>query len=153
MLRHLLDDARRGGGIGTLGVLVGSEGEPRSTEAAASPRPGPSSCSACCARSYDRGVRTVAMETSSHALHQRRVDGLAFDAAVFTNLTRDHLDYHVTMDAYFAAKALLVSAARAPDGVAVVNADDPAWDALPLAPRRVTFGAPVGRADVRADAT
>ena len=42
----------------------------------------------------DAGVTTVAMEVSSHSLDQRRVDGLAFDAAVFTNLTRDHLDYH-----------------------------------------------------------
>jgi UDP-N-acetylmuramoyl-L-alanyl-D-glutamate--2,6-diaminopimelate ligase len=85
------------------------------------------------------GVRTVAMEVSSHALHQRRVEGISFAAAVFTNLTRDHLDYHGTMDAYFAAKAELIHK-LAPDGTAVVNADDPAWRALPAASRLVTFG-------------
>jgi UDP-N-acetylmuramoyl-L-alanyl-D-glutamate--2,6-diaminopimelate ligase len=73
-----------------------------------------------------------------------------FAAAVFTNLTRDHLDYHGTMAAYFAAKASLVSH-LAEGGVAVVNADDPAWDALPPAPRLVTFGAAGAGADVRAE--
>ena len=48
----------------------------------------------------DQSVRWVAMEASSHALDQGRLDGLAIDAAVFTNLSRDHLDYHVTLDAY-----------------------------------------------------
>ena len=55
----------------------------------------------------DQSVRWVAMEASSHALDQGRLDGLAIDAAVFTNLSRDHLDYHVTLDAYFAAKVKL----------------------------------------------
>jgi len=96
------------------------------------------------------GARVVAMETSSHSLDQRRVDGLAFEAAVFTNLTRDHLDYHGTMDAYFAAKARLIEY-LAPGGAVVVNADDPAWSRLPPAPRTITFG--LGeRAMVRADA-
>jgi len=53
------------------------------------------------------GAEAVAMEVSSHGLEQRRVDGVAFDVALFTNLTRDHLDYHATMDAYGAAKARL----------------------------------------------
>jgi UDP-N-acetylmuramoyl-L-alanyl-D-glutamate--2,6-diaminopimelate ligase len=97
---------------------------------------------------HDAGVRTVAMETSSHALHQRRVEGLRFAAGVFTNLTRDHLDYHGTMASYFAAKALLVGQ-LAPDGVAVVNADDRVWDSLPTAPRTVRFGLGAA-ADVRA---
>jgi UDP-N-acetylmuramyl-tripeptide synthetase len=56
------------------------------------------------AEARDRGVQAVAMEVSSHALSQRRVDGVEFDAAVFTNLTQDHLDYHQTMAAYEAAK-------------------------------------------------
>jgi UDP-N-acetylmuramoyl-L-alanyl-D-glutamate--2,6-diaminopimelate ligase len=98
---------------------------------------------------HDQGVRTVAMETSSHALHQKRVEGLCFDAAVFTNLTRDHLDYHVTMEAYLAAKALLVTL-LAEDGASVVNADDPAWRALPPTPRTVRFGLE-HHADVKAD--
>jgi UDP-N-acetylmuramoyl-L-alanyl-D-glutamate--2,6-diaminopimelate ligase len=63
------------------------------------------------------------MEVSSHALDQHRVDAVHFAAATFTNLTQDHLDYHRTMDEYFAAKARLFESGRA--DVAVVNADDP----------------------------
>ena len=74
------------------------------------------------ARDTDR--RAVAMEVSSHALAQARVDGIRFDAAVFTNLSHDHLDYHGTIDAYFAAKASLFTPERAALGV--VNEDD-AW--------------------------
>ncbi|HJW47660.1 MAG TPA: UDP-N-acetylmuramoyl-L-alanyl-D-glutamate--2,6-diaminopimelate ligase [Lysobacter sp.] len=59
------------------------------------------------ARMRDAGAQAVAMEVSSHALDQGRVDGVHFDVAVFTNLTRDHLDYHGDMDAYGAAKARL----------------------------------------------
>src|SRR5438034_6832745 len=66
------------------------------------------------------------MEVSSHSLDQGRVEGLVFRAAVFTNLTRDHLDYHKTLEDYFRAKAKLVQY-LAPDGLEVVNADDPAW--------------------------
>ncbi len=69
------------------------------------------------------GFRAVAMEVSSHALHQHRVDGVRFAAGVFTNLTRDHLDYHPSMEDYFAAKARLFERGRC--GVAVVNRDDP----------------------------
>ncbi|HEX7122095.1 MAG TPA: UDP-N-acetylmuramoyl-L-alanyl-D-glutamate--2,6-diaminopimelate ligase, partial [Gemmatimonadaceae bacterium] len=87
----------------------------------------------------DAGVRQVAMEVSSHSLEQRRVEGVQFAAAVFTNVTRDHLDYHGTLDAYIAAKARLVEYLAA-GGTVVVNADDPAWDRLPPAPRRLTFG-------------
>jgi UDP-N-acetylmuramoyl-L-alanyl-D-glutamate--2,6-diaminopimelate ligase len=71
-----------------------------------------------------RGRAAVAMEVSSHALTESRVDGIRFDAAVFTNLGRDHLDHHVTMERYFAAKASLFTDERA--ALAVVNADD-AW--------------------------
>ena len=60
------------------------------------------------------GVVAVAMEVSSHALEQYRVGGTAFAAGVFTNLSQDHLDYHVTMDAYFAAKLKLFTVARSP---------------------------------------
>jgi UDP-N-acetylmuramoyl-L-alanyl-D-glutamate--2,6-diaminopimelate ligase len=64
----------------------------------------------------------VAMEVTSHALVQHRVDGYAHDVAVFTNLSRDHLDFHLTMEAYFRAKQLLFTPAHATRGV--VNADD-----------------------------
>jgi len=91
------------------------------------------------------GVRGVAMEVSSHALELYRVDGVAFDIAVFTNLTQDHLDLHGTMERYRAAKARLfelLEAGGKPDPVAVLNADDPvgaAW-ARTLRGRVLTFG-------------
>ncbi|MGF6710379.1 UDP-N-acetylmuramoyl-L-alanyl-D-glutamate--2,6-diaminopimelate ligase [Luteibacter sp. W1I16] len=71
----------------------------------------------------DAGATHVAMEVSSHALEQGRVNAIAFDVAVFTNLTRDHLDYHGTMEAYGAAKARLFAF----EGLrsAVINVDDP----------------------------
>jgi UDP-N-acetylmuramoyl-L-alanyl-D-glutamate--2,6-diaminopimelate ligase len=68
------------------------------------------------------GRKAAALEVSSHALTQARVDGIRFDAAVFTNLSHDHLDHHGTMDAYFAAKASLFTPERA--ARAVVNVDD-----------------------------
>lgn len=68
------------------------------------------------------GARAVAMEVSSHGLAQRRVDAIAFDFAVFTNLTRDHLDYHATMEDYAAAKARLFEMPGL--GYAIVNSDD-----------------------------
>jgi len=68
------------------------------------------------------GAQAVAMEVSSHALDQGRVNGVRFDVALFTNLTRDHLDYHTTMAAYGAAKAKLVAWPGL--AAAVVNADD-----------------------------
>jgi UDP-N-acetylmuramoyl-L-alanyl-D-glutamate--2,6-diaminopimelate ligase len=76
----------------------------------------------------DAGTTLVVMEVSSHALAQERVAGLRFTAAGFTNLTRDHLDYHGDMDGYFAAKRRLFVEHLAPGGIAVVNARDP-WGA------------------------
>lgn len=148
MLRHLLDapDARAAS-IGTLGVLIGSEGLMHPGGSGLT-TPGPVELQRLLRELVSAGVRTVAMETSSHALHQHRLDTLRFAAGVFTNLTRDHLDYHGTMEAYLEAKAMLV-ALLAPDGVAIVNADDPAWTSLPRAPRRVGFGLEAD-ADVRA---
>ncbi|MBI2795603.1 MAG: UDP-N-acetylmuramoyl-L-alanyl-D-glutamate--2,6-diaminopimelate ligase [Gemmatimonadetes bacterium] len=148
MLRHLLDEqGARSASIGTLGVLVGSEGTPLPGGSGLT-TPGPIELQAVLRALVDAGVRTVAMEVSSHALDQRRVDGVEFAAAVFTNLTRDHLDYHGTMEAYAAAKARLVDCLAA-SGAAVVNADDDAWQALPPAGRRLTFGI-THPADVRA---
>jgi UDP-N-acetylmuramoyl-L-alanyl-D-glutamate--2,6-diaminopimelate ligase len=140
MLRHLLDAPERpAASIGTLGVLAGSAGEPVPGGAGLT-TPGPVELQRLLRTLADRGVRAVAMEVSSHALDQRRVEGVAFDAAVFTNLTRDHLDYHGTMDAYFAAKARLLDH-LAPAGAAVVNVDDPAWAGLAMRGRAVSFSA------------
>lgn len=79
----------------------------------------------------DAGAQGFVMEVSSHALEQKRVDGCHFDVGVFTNLTRDHLDYHRTMEAYQLAKQRLFSELLRPDDVkprrrAVINLDDPA---------------------------
>ena len=83
------------------------------------------------------GAGEVVMEVSSHALEQGRVFGLQYDVAVFTNLTRDHLDYHSTMDAYFASKQKLFEAnGAAPPRVAVINADDSYGAALTQAAKR-----------------
>ena len=68
-------------------------------------------------------IDNVVMEVSSHALEQNRVGGCRFNGAVFTNLTQDHLDYHITMDNYFKAKALLFEHLKE-GSFAVVNADD-----------------------------
>ncbi len=72
---------------------------------------------------WDGRRHAVAMEVSSHALVQSRVEGVHFDVAVFTNLSHEHLDYHGTMEAYFEAKASLFTSSHALRGV--VNADDP----------------------------
>lgn len=78
----------------------------------------------------DAGAQAFVMEVSSHALEQKRVDGCHFDVAVFSNLTRDHLDYHKTMESYLAAKLRLFSellrpTAEKPQRYAAINMDDP----------------------------
>src|SRR5690606_33710692 len=93
----------------------------------------------------------VAMEVSSHALHQARPVAARFDAVIFTNLSRDHLDYHGTFEEYRAAKLLLTMLVK-PGGAVVLNADDPAWRDVPLPAgvRRIRFGF-ASEADVRAE--
>lgn len=81
-------------------------------------------------RLADAGAKAFIMEVSSHALEQRRVDGCCFDVGVFSNLTRDHLDYHATMEQYLQAKIRLFSellqpTAAKPNRFAVLNLDDP----------------------------
>jgi UDP-N-acetylmuramoyl-L-alanyl-D-glutamate--2,6-diaminopimelate ligase len=108
------------------------------------------------ARMRASGVRAVAMEVSSHALAYQRVGGIAFDAAMFTNLSQDHLDLHQTMEEYYAAKASLFTPERARRGV--VNADDP-WGrrlrdamAIPVSTFGVQTQADVLATEVRVDA-
>ncbi len=87
----------------------------------------------------DAGCGACVMEVSSHALALRRVDGVRFAAAVFTNLTRDHLDFHGDMETYFAAKRRLFEMLP-PDAPAAINADDPrSGTLLDLAGRPVTY--------------
>ena len=88
----------------------------------------------------DAGARAAAMEVSSHALAMQRVAGAAFDVAVFTNLTRDHLDYHQDMESYFAAKRGLFAQLK-PGARAVINAGDPYGRRLAAElPEALTFG-------------
>src|SRR6185369_3095326 len=109
---------RRSAVIGTLGNgLVGERIEGRNTT------PDPIVLQRLLAEYLRRGARNVAMEVSSHGLHQGRVAGIKYDVAVFTNLTRDHLDYHGTMEDYAEAKFSLFSARGL--GHAIVNVDDP----------------------------
>ena len=151
ILRHLLDrEDRLAASIGTVGVLLGSEGRPLDDDASGGlTTPGPVELQRLLRRLVNAGVATVAMEVSSHALDQRRVEGVDFDAAVFTNLTRDHLDYHKTMDQYREAKARLCDH-LAPHGTVIVNADDPAWRALATDRRKVGFSTRVTNAEVHA---
>ena len=120
---HLLDAVfraagHRTGAIGTVGAHVAGEPVPIARTTPEAP-----DLQRLLRRMRDAGVTTVAMEVSSHALDQGRVGGLLFDAAVFTNLSQDHLDHHGSMESYFAAKASLFTDNRTKQ--AVVNLDDP----------------------------
>lgn len=148
ILRHLL--ARRGpaASIGTLGAVGPDGGVLPGTEGLTTP--GPVESAAWLRRLADEGVRGVAMEVSSHALHQHRVAAVRFDAALFTNLSRDHLDYHESMEEYRAAKLRLLDLLK-PGGVAALNADDPAWAGVEApGARTVRFGVETP-AEVRAE--
>jgi UDP-N-acetylmuramoyl-L-alanyl-D-glutamate--2,6-diaminopimelate ligase len=138
LVRHLLNRAGDAGSIGTLGAFDG-EGKTVPSVAGSLTTPGPVELMATFAGLRDREVRRVAMETSSHSLDQGRLDGLVFQAAVFTNLTRDHLDYHRTMEHYRASKLKLLGLLTR-DAIVVANADDPAWAAIPRTSSTVTFG-------------
>jgi UDP-N-acetylmuramoyl-L-alanyl-D-glutamate--2,6-diaminopimelate ligase len=84
-----------------------------------------------------QGATELITEVSSHALDQGRAIGVSFDVAIFTNLTRDHLDYHGTMEKYFAAKRLLFDGTRYPaPRVAVINTHDPRAEELAIAARK-----------------
>lgn len=146
ILRHVLLDLGPAAAMGTLG-LVEPDGSVRpGTEGLTTP--GPVQLGTWLRSLVDAGVRSLTMEASSHALAQRRLDAIRVDVAVFTNLTQDHLDYHLDLEDYFRAKARLVDLLDE-DGTVVLNAGDPAWQRLPARPRRITF-AVEGDADVRA---
>ena len=137
---------RPAGRIGTLGYDAGDAELP-----AANTTPGALRLQELLARMRDRGRTACVMEVSSHALVQGRVRGCGFDVRIFTNLTRDHLDYHGTMEAYYRAKGRLFEPAYAKgDAVSVLPADDP-WGrrlASEAGGRVVTYGASEG-SDVR----
>jgi UDP-N-acetylmuramoyl-L-alanyl-D-glutamate--2,6-diaminopimelate ligase len=81
------------------------------------------------------GVTHLAIEASSHGLHQHRLDGLRVKVGAFTNITRDHLDYHQTLDAYLRAKLLIYERLVQPDGAAVIDVDHEHADAMVAAAR------------------
>jgi UDP-N-acetylmuramoyl-L-alanyl-D-glutamate--2,6-diaminopimelate ligase len=105
------------------------------------------------AQAVEAGCRSAVMEVSSHAIELRRAHGLSFAAAVFTNLTRDHLDFHKTMEGYFAAKRKLFDGSLGSEPAAsVINIDDEYGRRLIRSAkgRVITYGFD-GRADVRTD--
>jgi len=121
LLRHILVVARHPAGlIGTVEYGLGSQSIP-----APQTTPGPIELHSLLARMRAAGLEYAVMEVSSHALDQRRVETIPFRAAIFTNLTRDHLDYHGTPENYLEAKLKLFRSLD-PGAVAVVNRDDPA---------------------------
>ena len=128
LTRHLLGALGPTGSLGTLGAI-----DPAGRtlpEYQTLTTPGAVELQAALAALRARDARWVVMEASSHALHQRRLETLTLRAAVFTNLTQDHLDYHGSLEAYREAKLELL-AYLGDGGVAVVNDDDPAWRELP----------------------
>ncbi len=150
MLRHMLDErSTRSASIGTLGVLIGAEGTPLDGGGGLT-TPGPIELQRLFRALRDERVLSVAMEVSSHSLDQRRVEGVQFDVVAYTNFTRDHLDYHQTMERYFGAKARLLEHLL-PHGTVVYNLDDPAWRQLRTDRRRVAFSERVPNAEVHAE--
>jgi len=153
LIRHLLNAGERVGLLGTISYDLGARTVP-------SFRTTPESLDifGMLAQMRDAGCRNAVMEVSSHGIAQQRVMGIEFGAAVFTNLTRDHLDFHKTLEAYFEVKTRLFSAASGPaPRVAVVNIDDPHGELLAAkiaseipTTRLVTFGENP-RAEVRAE--
>lgn len=124
LIHHLMKTAWHRAGL--LGTILVDDGEKEET--AKHTTPGSIELSALLGRMRDNGCRGVAMEVSSHGIHQKRISAIGFDACVFTNLTQDHLDYHGTIEAYYQAKADWFHALAAdPHGkkpVAVINTDD-----------------------------
>lgn len=123
------------GRIGTVGYGFGAV-----ERAAARTTPEAADLQRLLREMVDSSCRACAIEVSSHALSLRRVDHIHFNAAVFTNLSRDHLDFHGDMESYFLVKRRLFEMLPR-DAFGVVNIDDPHADALAkIAPRPVTFG-------------
>lgn len=143
ILRHLLSARWRTASLGTVGAVT-EDGVPLpGTENLTTP--GPVGMAATMRAFADHGTEAVAMEVSSHALDQARVHAVRFSVAAFTNLTRDHLDYHGSLERYRATKREFVDLLR-PGGTAVINADDPAWDGLERrAPNALRFALEGGR--------
>ena len=146
LVRHLVAPERRAAAIGTLGLTV-KDGIRPGTEGLTTP--GPVQLTEWMRDLAAEDYEAVVIEASSHAIRQHRLDGTVFDVAVFTNLTRDHLDYHGNMETYRAAKLGLVDLVSQ-EGALVVNADDDAWAGLEHSGREIVSYSLVKNADVLA---
>lgn len=109
---------REAASIGTIGLVT-----PREEIYGALTTPDPIALAQMLDRLAREGITHLAMEASSHGLDQHRIDGVRVSVGAFTNLSRDHMDYHATEEAYLAAKMILFERIVAPDGAAVVWAD------------------------------
>ena len=119
-LEHfLLKENKKVGVIGTVNYRMPGKSIP-----AVETTPGPLRIQAILSDMARAGCQVAVMEVSSHALDQKRIYGVHFERALFTNLTQDHLDYHKTMEAYFEAKLRLFSG-LSKNETSVINADDP----------------------------
>ncbi len=136
LLAAILDAAGRSAGVmGTVHYKIGQE-----AREAARTTPEASDVQALLRQMIEAGNRACVMEVSSHALALRRVDGVRFAAGAFTNLTRDHLDFHADMESYFAAKRRLFEM-LGPDAPGIINADDPrAATLVATCARPLTYG-------------
>lgn len=139
-----------GASIGTLGVSSEHLNQRGNLTT-----PDPVSLHRALAELAERGIDHLAMEASSHGLSQYRLDGVRIAAGAFTNLTRDHLDYHGSSDAYLAAKLRLFEELVTSGGSAVINADSPQAPAVRAAAERralnvVTYGS-ASPSDIRLD--
>lgn len=140
LVKHFLNSEQRVGLLGTISYDLGARSVP-------SFKTTPESVDiyGMLAQMRDAGCRQAVMEVSSHGIDQQRVLGLQFSAAVFTNLTRDHLDYHKSLDAYFEVKTRLFTGAIGTEPkVAIINIDDAYGEKLaavvPAPAKVVTYG-------------
>jgi len=150
---YLIDAALRAAGrrVGLLGTVQYRIGD-RLAEAVRT-TPESSDLQKLFREMVDAACSHAVLEVSSHSLALKRVHGCAFQVAIFTNLTRDHLDFHGDMDLYFAAKRVLFDTLLREDGHAIVNADDDRSAELARASRaRVTSYGIEHEADLRAEA-
>ncbi len=119
-----------GASVGTIGITASLADGRTIDKPGALTTPDPVTLHTALAELVSDGVTHVAMEASSQGLDQYRADGAKVSAAAFTNLTRDHLDYHGTMDKYLAAKLRLFTQVLAEDGVAILNRDMAEYPAI-----------------------
>lgn len=140
LIKHFIEDDARVGLLGTISYDLGARMVPSFKTTPEAP-----DIFGMLAQMRDAGCRDAVMEVSSHGIDQQRVLELEFGAAIFTNLTQDHLDYHQTLESYFLVKSrLFTGGSGRPPPIAVVNTDDAyglrLLAMLPPGVRAITFG-------------